>query len=475
MAYDFGPPRIDFSPLGSLGETYDRSRKAAFEQRVADARQKALAGFGQNGDLAALGTTLLQAGDLEGGMSALRIHAANSGTPWQRQRAAAEDARAADADAYRKRQEEENNRRYEETKTRADRPQRITEDGTDDYGNPTKREGLLFPDGHVEWRAPGAPDRRSGGAGDPNLPAPSSQVALSALGMSEPGDDIPPRPNNGYVIPGTLEQYPMGTVRMPKPDIPGPVVAPPAGRAAVAAPPPAATVPAQGAQPQQAPLAPPAPTGPTAVAAPPQGQAPIQRRINIDDPLEPETAPFVRKPPPNVNKKEWVTAETKRLQSLAGGEGPTTDMRNKLAKARQVQPLVERELNSLNELVQKHGTEYVPGETKARMQTTHTNLLMQLKELYGLGALQAKDIEMVENLLTDPTSSGWNPIEGAYKGLTQKGVTSAQVEKVKQIVRDGLIEAERNLGGDPTRVPEISRTTGGSSSYTSKSGVEVKW
>jgi hypothetical protein len=472
VGYNFSPPAIDFSPLGRLGETYDRSVKRTRDAEVAANRERALASFGQNSDLAALGTTLLRAGDLEGGMQALRLDAAQKGSPFQRERAAAEDARAAEADAYRRRQEEENNRRYEEGKTRADRPERFTQEGTDpDTGMPTLREGWKYPDGSVRWsdgkidRPPPGP--QSGGIGDPNLP---SLGGVPAQSMAPPGGNPP---DYGYVLPGASggQYQPMGTVRMPKPD----AVAPPQGRAAVAAPPtPSPDVPAQGAQPQQVALAPPAQAGQTAVAAPQSQQAPIQRRATRDAPLEPDTAPFVRWPPPFVDGKAWVAQETKRLAALAGGEGPTTDMRNKLAKARQVAPLVERELNSLNKLVQEHGTEYLPTAAKAEMQTTYGNLLMQLKEMYGLGALQAKDIEMVEKLLTDPTASGWNPIEGAYKGFTQKGITSAQVAKVKQILRDGLTEAEKNLGGDPTRVPEVSRTTG-TNSYTSKSGVKVDW
>jgi hypothetical protein len=473
MPYNFGPPQIDFAPLGRLGETYDRSRKVADEAAIAAKREEALAAFGQNSDLAALGQTLLRAGDLEGGMQALRLHAANEGTPFQRARAAAEDARATEADAARRRQEEVAEKRYEESKTRADRPTRITEDATDPVtGMPTKREGLLFPDGTVKWRAPGAPDvgPQSGGPGDENLPPIGGATAAGQIGQPRPGSTA----EVGYVIPGTLQGFPHGTVRAPSPvqtaDVPatGATETAGAGQPAVAGPM-AAPVEAGAVTPPQAPAAP----LPPAVAA--QKASSVPRRAKREDPLEPETVPFVRWPPPYVDGKAWVAQETKRLQNLAGGEGPTTDMRNKLAKARQVAPLVERELNSLNELVQKHGTEYLPGPAKAKMQSTYTNLLMQLKEMYGLGALQAKDIEMVENLLTDPTSSGWNPFEAAYKGLSQEGVTAAQVEKVKQIVRDGLIEAERNLGGDQTKVPEVSRTTGGSNSYTSKSGVEVKW
>jgi hypothetical protein len=398
-------------------------------------------------------------------MSALRLSQSGEGTPWQKQRAAAEDARQAEDAAYRRRQEEKSDERYREGITRADRPKyepNLKEDGR---GLGGMMGGRVFPDGRIIYDdgTTNMPGPQSGGAGDPNLPAPASVQAQALVGQPAPGS------RDGYVIPVTGETYPPGTVRLPKGE---PAVAASAPVGASPAPAPAPV--AQQVQAGAPAVAAPAPQAPQAsvVAAP--NASTVPRRANRSDPLEPDTVPYVRAAPPYVNVKEWVTAEGKRLQALAGGEGPTTDMRNKLAKARQVAPLVERELNNLNKLVQESGTEYLPTAAKAEMQTTYGNLLMQLKEMYGLGALQAKDIEMVEKLLTDPTSSGWNPLEAAYKGVTQKGVTSAQVAKVKQILRDGLIEAERNLGGDPTRVPEVSKTTG-TSSYTSKSGVKVDW
>ena len=274
MAYNFSPPMFDFSPLGRLGETYDRSVKRTREAELAANREKALASFGQSSDLAALGKTLLQAGDLEGGMSALRIAAANEGTPYQRSQDAKADERyaqqRADQQAERDRQEAARQR----DDARQDRLQPHA--GTNEFNEP--RQGLRDPvTGDIFWQdgtvTPGpkrVPGPQSGGAGDPNLPAPLSISALSPLGLAEEGDDIPPRPNNGYYIPGSLEHYPMGTVRMPQ----TPAIAPPQGRAAVAAPPaPAPNAPAQGAQPQQAPLA--APAGQTAVAAARAADAPV--------------------------------------------------------------------------------------------------------------------------------------------------------------------------------------------------------
>ena len=114
---------------------------------------------------------------------------------------------------------------------------------------PTKREGLLFPDGTVKWRAPGAPDTltppspQSGGAGDPNLPAIGGISAQGgAVPLTEAG-----QPEYGYAIPGTGQRFPHGTVLPPKGDTATAVQAP----QAPVRPPDAANLPAVGAQPNQ--------------------------------------------------------------------------------------------------------------------------------------------------------------------------------------------------------------------------------
>jgi hypothetical protein len=177
----------------------------------------------------------------------------------------------------------------------------------------------------------------------------------------------------------------------------------------------------------------------------------VPRRANRAAPLEPDTVPFVRWPPPFVDVKEWVTAETKRLQNLAGGEGQTTDMKNKLARARMMAPQIVEELDALNKDVKDFGSEWLPTEAKARMQTTYMNLIMQLKEMYGLGALQKGDMEAVQDILSNPATPWWNPIGN----VNQVATTNEQVKKIKQIVAKGLKAAEGSLGGDVNRDPGL--------------------
>jgi hypothetical protein len=250
-----------------LGETYDRSRKVADEAAIAAKREEALASFGQNSDLAALGQTLLRAGDLEGGMQALRLHAANEGTPFQRARAAAEDA--ARAQTHRDLQDERNRLEAgrQRDDARQDRLQPYT--GTDEFKDP--KQGLRDPvTGDIYWQdgtttpgpKRGAIGPQSSLTGDENLPPIGGQSTVGSIGT--------PRPNStaevGYVIPGTQQGFPHGTVRAPQPvqtaNMPavGATETAGAGQPAVAGP---VAAPAVANVPPQAPQAPQAPTAPT--------------------------------------------------------------------------------------------------------------------------------------------------------------------------------------------------------------------
>jgi hypothetical protein len=460
--YNFGAPAIDFSPLGRLGDRYAVGLKRRHDQEIAQKRDEALAGFGQNGDLAALGKTLLQAGDLEGGMSALRIAAANEGTPWQKQQAAQEQARfeqtRADTQAERDRLAAA---RQRDDARLAPHSERKTQAGEDKYGNPTLREYWQHPDGSVTWIDTGETVRppkigpQSGGAGDPNLPAPMSIAALSPLGLAEEGDDIPPRPNNGYVIPGTLEGYPMGTVRLPKP----PAIAPSQGRAAVAAPPavapptPAPNAPAQGAQPQQAPL--PAPAGQVAVAAPATpNAAPIQRRANVDDPLEPENAPFVRVPPPNVNKKEWVTGETKRLAAMAGGgeklTKEQTDARAAAGKMEGAEKVFRPNEGETISVTERLKSVIAPGNSENFITSTG----------YQKGVAAKK--EWIAGLLRKESGAAVTPDEFTYyndiyfPAVGQGGEVAAQKAQARERALLGV-----RAGMTAQQIVELDRTGGG--------------
>lgn len=73
-------------------------------------------------------------------------------------------------------------------------------------------------------------------------------------------------------------------------------------------------------------------------------------------------------------------------------------------------------VKSLREKVAESGTEQWPGPKKAALRTAYQDLLLQGKELYGLGALAKADLDIMEGSVTDPTA--WTSVR-ADNILTQ--------------------------------------------------------
>jgi hypothetical protein len=462
MALNFGPPLIDFTPLGKLGAEYDAGVKRNREAEVNAARQKALAGFGQNSDLAQLGAALLHSGDLEGGMSALRLQAANEGTPWQKQRAAAEDQRAADAAAETKTQhqrDEEYRKRQEERQNDLVPVERDNDDGYKEIGKLDPTTGITtWPDG-TTTQGPVSRrfrERRSDLGDDPNAPAVGGNIASAQLDPTTTGS-VSPRPQ--FVMPGTLQGIPSGSPD----DLAAQQRGGQAPLAALAPPAAAGTTAVAAMAPQAAPLAPPAASGNVAVAQAAQPAQPTVAAPPITDAQVNQGT--TRIPPESVDeqraKAKSMGMNLKEYREIRKGlikkdleaqqaSGVTPDMKNKLAQARAMAQQLMPELDSLNDDVKEYGTELYRGPVKTRMQVKKTNIVMMLKDLYALGALQKGDMEQIDQMISDPTSD--NPIDYMIKGATQKDVTDSQVKAIKRLVAMRLQAAESTLGGDPSKV-----------------------
>lgn len=69
---------------------------------------------------------------------------------------------------------------------------------------------------------------------------------------------------------------------------------------------------------------------------------------------------------------------------------------------------ISDDLNRLNTMVKEHGTETLAipgfgGQTKAEMQSINQSISLQLKEFEKLGVLNGKDLEVLNNIVPDPT------------------------------------------------------------------------
>lgn len=146
--------------------------------------------------------------------------------------------------------------------------------------------------------------------------------------------------------------------------------------------------------------------------------------------------------PAGVNPKIWRDEQTR----IAANEGKQSEkMRGDLATTRQAADGLKSELKVLKDQVKRYGAELVDGPEKAAMQTTYTNIQMQLKNLYQLGAITGPDMEILTKIIENPTASG--PGEYVGKSFRREARTAAQINQLERIIDNSVKNAERNLGG----------------------------
>lgn len=127
---------------------------------------------------------------------------------------------------------------------------------------------------------------------------------------------------------------------------------------------------------------------------------------------------------------------------------PTTQQRNVAAKAKQTFTAVNKQLDDYKALLEKHGSEVIPGKARDELSTRQTQLLLDLKELNNLGVLNGPDLEIMERLLIDPTAPT-NLIKDTFSFLTGGASigerAQANVEVIRQQARDKMLSQQPQL------------------------------
>lgn len=82
---------------------------------------------------------------------------------------------------------------------------------------------------------------------------------------------------------------------------------------------------------------------------------------------------------------------------------PTEKQRNDVRRATTAYNGIKEGLQDYRSLVEKHGTEIIPGEGKDALIAARRTLQLQLKELFNLGVLNGPDLALMNQLMTDPT------------------------------------------------------------------------
>jgi len=126
-------------------------------------------------------------------------------------------------------------------------------------------------------------------------------------------------------------------------------------------------------------------------------------------------------------------------------------------------------LDRYKELVKKTGVVAWPGQDKDAVQNERNNILLQLKELHKLGALQTADMAIMEKLMPpDPAvdAVGWGPL-ALIPGLSNAGNvfgamgigssiedrTAAGVDRLKEQLREIRNNSVRSIGLPPEAAP----------------------
>lgn len=87
---------------------------------------------------------------------------------------------------------------------------------------------------------------------------------------------------------------------------------------------------------------------------------------------------------------------TKGLESASAG----SDVMKKAASYR----AFLEQLNDYERLIREHGGEVMPTAARESIQSRQKAIMMQLKDIYGMGAPQQAELEMLRSMIFDPTS-----------------------------------------------------------------------
>ncbi|WP_321404482.1 hypothetical protein [Maridesulfovibrio sp.] len=106
---------------------------------------------------------------------------------------------------------------------------------------------------------------------------------------------------------------------------------------------------------------------------------------------------------------------------------------------------VSNSLDRLEELVNQYGWEPSTGfnaETVAQMEAAHRGVQMEMKELLNLGVLNGPDLELMDQILLNPTEVPGNPLKWANR----QDALLASYQEVRKLLERKKAQFQKNLG-----------------------------
>jgi hypothetical protein len=153
-----------------------------------------------------------------------------------------------------------------------------------------------------------------------------------------------------------------------------------------------------------------------------------------------------------------VNKRTGEAAIVAGtGQGrPPEAIRTQAIKADQAYQSISTMLDDYQNLVQRTGAIWGPGQNNDAVTQARRNIQLQLKELYNLGVLNGPDLDLMNQVLVDPTVGlGSAGLPNMLPGNAAQRV-SASVTRLKEMLR-----TLRNTQTSAVGLPPVGPAAGG--------------
>lgn len=108
-------------------------------------------------------------------------------------------------------------------------------------------------------------------------------------------------------------------------------------------------------------------------------------------------------------------------------------------------------LDDYNRIVSEGGVAIIPGAQKDAIDVSRRNLQMQMKELYNLGVLNGPDLDLMNQIIIDPTGLGNKALDVLGIADTETRV-SKNIEQVRGIMRQLVEPKLKAIGATPEDV-----------------------
>ena len=117
------------------------------------------------------------------------------------------------------------------------------------------------------------------------------------------------------------------------------------------------------------------------------------------------------------------------------------------------------------------GSTMWPGKRKDELGIAHRDLQMQMKELYNLGVLNGPDLDLMNQILIDPTSASGNIMDALGIADMEERVP-ANIAQVRQLMKNRTTPALQQLGIDAETL--MPKSTPDADGWVSVNGVKIR-